>query len=51
MEVKKLITMPKDLAINVQAIATLEDRSFNAQVRTLLNEALTNRTIKDEENN
>ena len=48
MEVKKLIRMPKELAVNVQTFATLEKRSFNSQVLILLGEALTNRTVQDE---
>ena len=35
-QVKKSIDLPKDLAINIQTLANLEYRSFNAQVRHLI---------------
>ena len=44
--VKKLIDFPSDMAINIQTLATLEERTFVGQVRQLLNESLTNRVVK-----
>ena len=35
-QVKKSIDLPKDMAINIQAMASIDDRSFNAQVRHLI---------------
>ena len=35
-QVKKSIDFPKDMAINIQAMASIDDRSFNAQVRHLI---------------
>jgi hypothetical protein len=44
--IKKTIDLPKDMAVTIQTFATLEDRSFNAQARVLLTEALKNRQVK-----
>ena len=44
--VKKPIDFQKDMAINVQTLATLENRSFGGQVRQLIQEALMNRKVK-----
>ena len=44
--VKKPIDFKTDMAINVQTLATLEERSFGGQVRQLIKEALTNREVK-----
>ena len=44
--VKKPIDFPTKDAINIQTLATLENRSFGGQVRQLIQEALTHRTVK-----
>ena len=44
--VKKPIDFHTDMAINIQTLATLENRSFTGQVRQLIEEALTNREVK-----
>ena len=43
--VKKPIDFQEADAINIQTLATLENRSFGGQVRQLIQEALTNRTV------
>lgn len=44
-QVKKSIDFPKDLAINIQAMATIEDRSFNAQVRHLIKVGMDSKSL------
>jgi len=44
--IKKTIDLPKDMVISIQTFSNLEDRSFNAQARVLLTEALKNRQVK-----
>lgn len=46
-QVKKTVDFPKDLAINIQAMATIEDRSFNAQVRHLIKLGMESKTLKN----
>jgi hypothetical protein len=48
MMIKKTIDLNKDLVVTISTFAQLENRSFNGQVRQLLDEALTNRTVQDE---
>jgi citrate lyase gamma subunit len=45
--VKKPIDFQKDMAINVQTLATLEERSFGGQIRQLVKEALNHREVKN----
>ena len=45
--VKKLIDFPGDMAINIQTLATLEERTFVGQVRQLINESLITREVKN----
>lgn len=44
--IQKPINFPKDLAINIQAMADLEERNFGSQVRQLVKEAMNNRQIQ-----
>ena len=44
--VKKPIDFQSEMAINIQTLATLENRSFGGQVRQLIQESLQNRKVK-----
>jgi hypothetical protein len=44
--IKKPTAFKINMAINIQALADLEDRSFGGQVRQLIKEALTHREVK-----